>query len=648
MLKGIVNRLTYILERLLLGGAHFQLLIIAGLIFLVSLSSGFLAYIFAGSFNDLFDASWWAFLRLSDPGYLGDDQGAFLRTLSTVVTILGYVLFMGALIAIMTQWLNATIRRFENGLTPVSLKSHILILGWTNRTKTIVKEIVASQGRLMRFLTRIGAGRLRIVILTESIEISLLHELREALGGFWKQRQIILRSGSPLRIEDLNRVNFSKAGVIILPGADSPSGVSPIMDTRTVKSLLSISTFNRSVPNDTLPPLVAELFDTQKIPVAMSAYPGEISVIPSDSLISRLLAQNVRHQGLSHIYAELLSHSESNQIYIRELPELTGHPVETLHPLFPKAILMGVLRESEEGLTPFLNPAGGFIAEQGNRFVFLAESYEDTLPGSGHAFWSLNRGSSIGGKVAKSGRRILILGWNRKVPTLLSEFESYREEQFDIDIISLVPTQEREVLLDRFGSILETVNVKHINGDYTALKDLVDLHPNTYDNILMLSSDRLDSGEEADARTIFGYVLLRDILSEAPQQPEIIIELMDPENEKLFEQHAGEILISPLILSRILAHVALRPELNIVFEELFTNGGAEIYFRPASEYGIDTGSLRFEDIQQCVTKRGDTALGIRKNGHLRNIRGGIELNPDRGAPVRIDENDEIVVLTTYI
>ena len=128
MLKGFVNRLRFFLERLLLGGAHFHLLVIAGLILLVSWSAGFLAFMAAGSFESIFDASWWAFLRLSDPGYLGDDQGALLRILSTVVTVLGYVLFMGALIAIMTQWLNATIRRFENGLTPVSIKGHILIL----------------------------------------------------------------------------------------------------------------------------------------------------------------------------------------------------------------------------------------------------------------------------------------------------------------------------------------------------------------------------------------------------------------------------------------------------------------------------------------------------------------------------------------
>ena len=69
---------------------------------------------------------WWAFLRLTDPGYLGDDEGLARRTISTVVTVLGYVLFLGLLIAILTQWLNQLIARLESGVTPVALSDHVL------------------------------------------------------------------------------------------------------------------------------------------------------------------------------------------------------------------------------------------------------------------------------------------------------------------------------------------------------------------------------------------------------------------------------------------------------------------------------------------------------------------------------------------
>ncbi len=65
------------------------------------------------SFSQEGQAIWWAFRRLTDPGNLGDDEGLFTRVLSSVLTVLGYVLFMGSLIAIMTQWLNAKLRHWR-------------------------------------------------------------------------------------------------------------------------------------------------------------------------------------------------------------------------------------------------------------------------------------------------------------------------------------------------------------------------------------------------------------------------------------------------------------------------------------------------------------------------------------------------------
>ena len=67
------------------------------------------------------------------------------------------------------------------------------------------------------------------------------------------------------------------------------------------------------------------------------------------------------------------------------------------------------------------------------------------------------------------------------------------------------------------------------------------------------SSDRLASGEEADARTIVGYLQLEDILAESLGRPQLIMELSDPDNRHLLYGHQSEMLISPMILSHILA-----------------------------------------------------------------------------------------------
>jgi lysylphosphatidylglycerol synthetase-like protein (DUF2156 family) len=146
MFSRLKNSLLFRLEQTMVRGPAARLAFILTLVVLVAIVGGLLARALAPGFESAADAIWWAFLRLTDPGYLGDDQGVAKATISTVVTILGYVLFMGALIAILVQWLGETMDRLEQGLTPVALDAHFVLLGWTSRTLTILQEILVSDG----------------------------------------------------------------------------------------------------------------------------------------------------------------------------------------------------------------------------------------------------------------------------------------------------------------------------------------------------------------------------------------------------------------------------------------------------------------------------------------------------------------------
>lgn len=126
-----------------------------------------------------------------------------------------------------------------------------------------------------------------------------------------------------------------------------------------------------------------------------------------------------------------------------------------------------------------------------------------------------------------------------------------------------------------------------------------------------MGCDWLESKEEADARTILGHQLLRGLLADKEKKPDLLLELLDPENHALFQGEMDEVLISPMILSHILAQVALRPELNVVFHELFSSGGAEIYLRPAAWYDLVGRELSFRELQEAVALAGETALGVR-------------------------------------
>ena len=346
MMDRIRNRMTFHLERLILRGAHYRLLLIAAIIGLVSAGAGIFVFRSTTTFSSFSEAIWWAFLRLTDPGYLGDDKGLVLGTASTIVTVLGYVLFMGSLIAIMTQWLNETMRTLEKGLTPIAQNNHVLILGWTNRTPTIVHELVLSEGRVKRFLRRHGARKLHIVILLEEVTTERRYELRDYLGE----------------------------------------------------------------------------------------------------------EQNVRHRWLSYIYSELLTHGEeSNEIYIRACSECEGIALHDLTDAFPKAILLGVMRCDDRGVHPLLNPPVGFVVSGKDRLVLIARSYKDSQALPDYTPRPVKRGAHLGVVKIKTKRRVLLMGWNNKVPALIHEFDNYENEHFDVDILSTIPTDQRAERIARYA-----------------------------------------------------------------------------------------------------------------------------------------------------------------------------------------------------
>jgi ion channel POLLUX/CASTOR len=638
----LVNRFKFLIERMVLRGAHYRLLVIAMLLGALSLLAGTVVHVFGAGVDGGFAAAvWWAFLRLSDPGYLGDDEGALLRLVSTILTVLGYVVFLGALVAIMTQWLNERMRRLESGLTPIAQRGHILIIGWTNRTPTIVQELVMAGTRVRRFLELRGARNLRIAILADDVTARLSLDLRDRLGRLWNERQVILRTGSPLRMDHLQRVDFGHASAVIMPASDFAEGGPDQADTRTIKTLLSMTGHPQLDDVGRLPLVVAEIFDSRRIDIALRAYAGPVEILASDAIISRLIAQTVRHPGLSHVYGEILTHGRGNEVYVREANELEGLPFEVLANRFQEAILIGIVRPDADSFHPLLCPPRGTRVAPGDRLAFIARSYVATEPAGSGPDHPESHASRPDPEVGQPNvLRVLILGWSHKVAALLREFDSYTDERFAIDIVSTTSAGTRESAPDRHGVRLQRVAVRHIEADFAmpAVLDRVDVAG--YDNIVVAGSDRLPSGEESDARTLMAYLLLRDILPEKGG-PAVLVELLDAANVPLIRRRDTEVLVSPLVLSHMLAQVALRRELRAVFDELFGPGGAEIVFRPAAHYGLTGRTLSFRLIEDSATARGDIAIGVRSRTDGRPV---ITLNPSRSQEWTLAAADEIIAL----
>ncbi len=645
----ISQRIVYFLERQFVRGAHYHLLMVALLIGLISMVGGLLVWPVSDASDGLGDSIWWAFLRLTDPGYLGDDEGTWRRIVSTALTVLGYVIFMGSLVAIITAWLNRKIRHLEQGFSPITANNHVLILGWTNRSVHIAAELFLSVGRMRGFLQRHGAKQFKLIILSDDVSPARLQELKDNRMIGRRAHNIVLRSGVAIDREHLRRVDSMNAAAIIIPSQGKAGSTLITPDVETIKALLSLNA--EAHLGRRMPLVVAEIHDENKRNAARRAYAGPLELIGSDTIISRLVAQNIRHTGLSAVYNELLSRQVKNNLYAVELPEASDVPFGDLRRAYTKAILIGVVRPEVEGFAPVLNPPSDFAVRQQDRLVFIARNLNEITvePGTvitAHPVPTTPVVTPLQMSDTEKVSEVLILGWNHHIPALIRELATYEQEVYKITIASLRPIDERVKSLRVHAHVNGRVHCEHILADHMNEAELRNLQPERFHHILLASSDKLADAEEADARTIVGAMLLDELIATAEPRPQVLIELADPGNEILMRRFRSEVLVGPMILSHLLAQIALRRELHTVYNELFTVGGAEIIFRMPAEYGMKPGPYKFEQLVTYANVHGETALGIYTPPRDEGQRPSLQLNPNRNLQLAIEEDVRLVVLTT--
>ena len=613
LLRRALNRLRFEVGQFLLRGAFYRLLTIASLVAVVALIAGVFTWTMEHRPIPLSDAVWWAFLRLTDPGYLGDDQGVLRRSVATVLIVIGYVLFLGALVAIMTQWLNQTLRRLESGLTPIARDGHVLVAGWTDRTVSLLREMFRSEDRSHSLLGGRGA-HLTVVVLAENASPELHQELRDRMGAHFREQRIILRQGEAIHLDHLRRADFAHAAAIVLPADPYLSEDYAPSDVRAMKTLMSIARHVLSELGDRpLPLVVAELLDARREEVAKTLYPGRIEVVASDRLIGRMLALNLRHTGLSHVYRELLFDSSGQHLFLRGAPTpLHGKQFRELVRREERIAVLGLLRGPELLMCPEPNLR---IAAGDRLICFGSES--DSVDDDDDAEEE-ERGSMVpvtSGRIASGLRSLLVLGWTRKVPTVFAELCG--AETLTVTVIS---THEVSLRQQDLASVplSERLSVRHVVADYTIPQVMREHTPERYDAVLLVGTDRLESGAESDARSIVGCEVLKSCLPPSDQNPRIVIELMDPDNARLFEEQDIDVIVSPQLLGRALAQIALIPELCAVYDDLFGAGGAELSVHDAREYGFDGDApVRFGELREAAIRRGHVLLGAQSLGERR-------------------------------
>jgi hypothetical protein len=101
---------------------------------------------------------------------------------------------------------------------------------------------------------------------------------------------------------------------------------------------------------------------------------------------------------------------------------------------------------------------------------------------------------------------------------------------------------------------------------------------------------------------------------------------------------ADDFVVSDQLSSLMMAQLSERPELALVFDELFASTGPSIGMWAAGPYGADGIPQPFTAFVAAARARGQVAIGYRRG------EGEVAVNPPKEDLVDLEPDDQLVLL----
>jgi voltage-gated potassium channel Kch len=569
------------------------------------------------------ESAWQSLLHAIDAGTVAGDETWLLRLVMFLVTI-GGIFIVSALIGVLTSGLENKLDELRKGRSFVIEEDHTLILGWSGHIFPIISELVIANE---------NAIKPRIVILADKDKVEMEDEIRSQIEDTGKTK-IICRSGNPIDLNDLEIVNphQAKSIIILSPETENP-------DAEVIKAILAIT----NNPNRRLKPynIIAEIRNEKNKDVAKLVGRHEAKLIISDDLISKITVQTAMQTGLSAVYTELLDFG-GDEIYIHNEPRLIGKTFAHALRAFRHSSVIGICKK--DGHIK-LNPPMDTIIYDEDKIIVIAEN-DDRIHYSGVREHHVKDEHICKAKLqTQTSNRTLILGWNRRAATIVSELDNYVTQGSQLMVVAEAP--DVTTSLNQVADKVKNLEIYYQPGDITDRQILDSLNLTTYQHIILLCYSDTLSVQEADAKTLITLLHLRDIEQKHGEAFSIVSEMLDLKSRTLAEvTKVDDFIVSNKLTSLLLTQVSENKDLLAVFEDLFDAEGSELYLKPASDYVVTKQPVNFYTVIESALRRNEVAIGYRLLAQAAdsNRAYGVVINPKKSDMISFDSEDKIIVL----
>ncbi|MFI7285580.1 NAD-binding lipoprotein [Streptomyces anulatus] len=555
---------------------------------------------------------------------LGAATGTPLRLVLSAVLGLVALLCVSTLVGVVTTGLAERMAELSRGRSTVLEQGHVLVLGWSDQVTTVVGELVAAR----------APRRPRAIVLLADRDKAEMEEALTARAASPARARIICRSGPASDPDVLALVSPRSAStVVVLPSAE------PTADAEVLRILLAL----RAVlgeDTDGPPVLAAVRDDRYRAPARLAAGPRG-TVLETDTVTARLIAQCVGRPGLSLVLRDLLDFA-GDEFHLADSSAFHHGPFGPTLLSHPNSCVVGLL--TPEGRT-LLNPPADTVVLPGSRLIVLARDDDSTrVEDCRHL---VDASTITAARPEPAGpSRLLLLGWNRRAPLVLDQLRSTARPGSVVDVVadSAVPgPREPE------GGEPAGPDVRFRSAPLSRPEILLGLDLDPYDAVVVLGPDLGDGPDHPDDWTLVTLLAVRLLEQRTGRETRVVTELVDDRNRPLAPVNSGsDVIVSGMLVGLLMAQIAQNQQLAPVFEELFSAEGNNVCLRPAGAYIQPGAEATFAGVVAAARDRGECAIGYRRHDVARTGSGdhGIRLNPPKGERRVWYAEDQVVVVAT--
>lgn len=578
------------------------------------------------------DTFWLSLMHVMDPGNLGEQDGNFAyRLWMLVITIFG-IIVVSTLIGLISTGILDSLNELRKGRSHVTEKDHVLILGWSSKIFTIISELIIANE---------NQKDPKVVILADKDKVEMEDLVRDNIPNT-KNTRIICRTGDPIDIFDLEIGNPSESKSIIILDKENENSDSQII--KAILAIVSSPKRRRKEPYH----ITAEIEHKNNFEVARMVGGDEVELVLSEEFVSKVMVQTSRQPGLSVVYTELMDFG-GDEIYFADAPELVGKTFREALFSYEDSAIIGIQLAGSNHVE--VNPPMNKLLQPGDRLIGITEDDDTMVISGGFDFKSVNEKIIAMGKASASRREsILIIGWNHRAKTIITELDKYVDPGSTLRIASKFDVKESS--LKKIASEIINLTLSFEKMETTDRAVLESLDCSSYDNILLLCYQEQYPLQEADAQTLITLLHMRDILERSPKKISLVSEMLDMKNRQLADvTSADDFIVSDKLLSLLMTQVAENKYLMRVFEDLLDADGSEIYIKPVTNYvlldKLNGRPITFYTILESAARKNEVAIGYRIISESRNSRRGygVVVNPKKSELIHFSEDDMVIVIS---